>query len=352
MLIKEYDYLVFLGRFQPFHIGHFDVVKKALEKSYRVIMIVGSYDKAPDIRNPIDSYARETIIRDTLARHLTPDEYARVYIRHQADHTYNEPKWLASIQQTVANITIKSGWRDKSPRIGVIGYDKDHTTFYLHKFPQWKTVHVDQEHDVNATQIRNTHFGQIYSLSDDWFIDTDHRQQVKEFLVEATDRHNLIAEWEFVQDYKELWKSAPYPVNFLTCDAVVIQSAHILVVERGDFPGKGQIALPGGHLNQKEKLEDGVIRELREESGLKVPDPVLRGSIVKSDVFDDPERSTRGRTVTYATYFRLADQEKLPRIKGMDDAKAAWWMPISKFQANRRKIFEDHYSIVENLTGL
>ena len=309
-----YDYLVFLGRFQPFHIGHYSIVKQALRRAGKLIIIIGSFDKAPDIRNPISSYDRQWLIENTLDRVLRPEERERVIIRHQADHTYNEPKWLASIQQTIHNITIANrGWTDIPPKLGIIGYDKDHSTFYLHKFPQWETVNVSQIHDINATTIRNQYFGRIYGLDPSWFVDEVHHNAVLSTLGETTRQNNLIDEWEFIQDYKELWKKAPYPVNFVTVDAVVVQSAHILVVERGGFPGKGQIALPGGHLNPKEKLADGVIRELREESGLKVPDPVLRGSIVKSGIFDDPDRSTRGRTVTYATYFKLAMIKKSSR---------------------------------------
>jgi len=49
---KEFDLLVFVGRFQPFHKEHKRVIDIALEKSRHVLILVGSAGKARTIRNP------------------------------------------------------------------------------------------------------------------------------------------------------------------------------------------------------------------------------------------------------------------------------------------------------------
>jgi ADP-ribose pyrophosphatase YjhB (NUDIX family) len=156
-------------------------------------------------------------------------------------------------------------------------------------------------------------------------------------------------EFEFIERYKTPYKALPYPPVFVTVDAVVVQSGHVLLVERRARPGKGLMALPGGFIGADEKIEDAVIRELREETRLKVPDPVLRGSLIESRVFDDPHRSARGRTITHAFYFRLKDAIDLPNVKGGDDAKSAQWYPIGELQ--RELFFEDHYSIITKMIG-
>ena len=131
---------------------------------------------------------------------------------------------------------------------------------------------------------------------------------------------------------------------------MVVQSGHVLLVERGAMPGKGLWALPGGFLEQSERTEDGMLRELKEETKIKVPVPVLRGSIVASKVFDDPHRSSRGRTITHAFLVHLQPDVQLPRVKGSDDAAKARWFPLS--EVKREMMFEDHLDIIMSLMDL
>ena len=154
----------------------------------------------------------------------------------------------------------------------------------------------------------------------------------------------LRAEYQMIKKYKEAWKAAPFPPTFMTVDAVVVQSGHILLVKRGDMPGKGLWALPGGFLNQEETMLDGAIRELKEETKIKVPVPVLKGSIKGSKTFDAPNRSSRGRTITQAFFIDLGVGD-LPKVKGSDDAEKAFWVPFNKVK--QEKMFEDHFAIID-----
>jgi bifunctional NMN adenylyltransferase/nudix hydrolase len=176
-------------------------------------------------------------------------------------------------------------------------------------------------------------FNKSYSKGPDWF-------------------ETLSEEYQMVKKYKEAWKAAPFPPTFMTVDAVVVQSGHILLVKRGDMPGKGLWALPGGFLNQDEKMLDGAIRELKEETKIKVPVPVLKGSIKSSHTFDAPNRSQRGRTITQAFFIDLGFDSKLPKVKGSDDAEKAFWVPLDEVVRNRDKFFEDHVAIVDYFTHI
>jgi bifunctional NMN adenylyltransferase/nudix hydrolase len=159
--------------------------------------------------------------------------------------------------------------------------------------------------------------------------------------------HNhIVNERKFIDLYKSQYASLSFPPVFVTVDVVVFQAGHVLMVRRNAYPGKGLMALPGGFLDASRdaSLEDAMIRELREETGLKVPSPVLRGSIENTKVFDSVERSSRGRTITHAFNIKLPLGE-LPRVKGGSDADKAFWVPFSEL--NSRYCFEDHYQIIQ-----
>ncbi len=146
----------------------------------------------------------------------------------------------------------------------------------------------------------------------------------------------------------------PYDPTFLTTDAVVVQSGHVLVIRRGHQPGKGLLALPGGFLAGGLTLEDNAIKELKEETNIKVAAQILRGSIKSSHVFDYPERSQRGRTVTFAYFIELEPRlkEGLPKVKGGDDAAKAFWLPLSAIGEKEEEFFEDHIHIIRYFLGM
>ncbi|MGI8786727.1 MAG: NUDIX domain-containing protein [Pyrinomonadaceae bacterium] len=146
----------------------------------------------------------------------------------------------------------------------------------------------------------------------------------------------------------------PFAPVFVTTDAVVVQSGHVLVIRRGFPPGKGLLALPGGFLAPDSTLEDNAIRELKEETNIKVPAQVLRGSIKNSHAFDYPERSQRGRTVTFAYHIELEPSLKdgLPHVKGGDDAAKAFWLPLSALGEKEDEFFEDHLHIIKFFLGI
>lgn len=342
-----YDYLVFIGRFQPFHAGHYHVVKEALKKSSEVIIILGSHQSARTFKNPFTTEERIKIIKTCF----TACELDRIHFAAQYDHPYNEEKWIAGIQACVNTITLKQFKADPI-RTGIVGYDKDHSSYYLKKFPAWDLIEIEpKDESLNATDLRNAMFSVGWTTYIDAYkVNEQHRATI---CVHGSNVYNLInAELEHIKKYKKQWEHSPYAPTFITVDAVVTQSGHLLVVERGAQPGQGLWALPGGFLNQNETMKEGAIRELYEETKIDVPKPVLNGSIVSHDLFDYPERSLRGRTITCAYHFKLSDREELPKIKGSDDAKKAFWITFSEFVQSRDKWFEDHFNICEFFLGL
>ena len=52
--------------------------------------------------------------------------------------------------------------------------------------------------------------------------------------------------------------------------AVIVENGRVLLVRRGQEPLKGKWSLPGGMLELGESLQEGVVREVKEETGLTV----------------------------------------------------------------------------------
>lgn len=335
----SFDYLVFIGRFQPFHLGHQAVVDEALKLAENVIMLIGSANLPRSTRNSFTVAERTEMILGAFDK----KDAKRIHCVGLDDALYNDTKWLQYVQQCVKLVT-----GDLSANIGLIGHSKDSSSYYLSLFPNWQSVGVRNFMDLSATPIREGFLLGATPLGN--VVPESTAQVMKEFK-KTDDYKKLHEEAGFIDKYKKQWESAPYPPTFMTVDAVVVQSGHILLVERRGMPGQGLWALPGGFIDPKETLFDACIRELREETRLKVPEAVLRGSRHSQHTFDDPYRSARGRTITQAFYFVLKNDPKgLPAVKGSDDAKKAFWLPLAALKAD--KLFEDHYAIICKMVGL
>ena len=240
------------------------------------------------------------------------------------------------------------------PRIvGLIGKDKDASSYYLQEFPQWDLVDVQHTQTLSASELRRYLYeaGQVDMHGGRMLIRANVPGPVFEML-EAFRRNSpvfgqLVAEYQFIETYRAAWADAPYPPTFVTTDAVIVHSGHVLLVRRRAEPGKGLWALPGGFVDQAETIEQACLRELRkEETRVKIPMPVLRGSIKGTHVFDHPERSLRGRTITHAFHFDFPAGD-LPDVRGGDDADKARWVPVSEALDMGPQLFEDHLHILE-----
>src|SRR5271157_4719538 len=78
----------------------------------------------------------------------------------------------------------------------------------------------------------------------------------------------------------------------LAVDAVWVRSGRVLLVRRGRPPFRGFLALPGGFVEYRETVEEAVVRELREETGLVGRPKGLVG------VYSGPDRDPRKPTTS------------------------------------------------------
>lgn len=115
-----------------------------------------------------------------------------------------------------------------------------------------------------------------------------------------------------------------YPHPAVTADCVVFGFdggvLKILLVERANEPYKGCWAFPGGFMNIDESAEQAAVRELAEETGLKLELEQLK----QLGAFTAVDRDPRERVITVA-YYALMEQMA---VEGGDDAAKAQWFPV------------------------
>lgn len=123
---------------------------------------------------------------------------------------------------------------------------------------------------------------------------------------------------------EELKYCYKYPHPSVTTDCVIFgfdgTKLSVLLVKRGLEPYKGRWAFPGGFMNMDESAEEGALRELQEETGLK-------GAYIRQfHTFTAPERDPRERVITIAYYALVRMQE----VVGGDDADDARWFTLDE----------------------
>lgn len=143
----------------------------------------------------------------------------------------------------------------------------------------------------------------------------------------------------------EVWTP---PLVMVAVDLVILtlrdSRLHVLLVERGIEPYRGEQALPGGFLNN---AEEGVLaaahRELREEAALDGS----RLHLEQLGAYGEPGRDPRGRIISVAY---LAISPGLPEPVAGTDAAGAGWVPVELVTSGRVKLAFDHHQIL--LDGL
>lgn len=334
------DTIVYIGRFQPFHNAHLATVVAAAEQARQVIIVIGSSNQPRSVNDPFTADERIEMIKLACGSWSHKLTFVKV-----ENSMYSDSQWALDVAARVDEVAI-----DTKTDISLIGFEKDESSFYLKMFPSWGFIPMPQVEILDATTIRNIYFSEKCNMNFfmkvvppmvvDWltkFRDTD-------------DYQNIIGEIAYIENYKRPYASLPYPPTFNTGDAVVVKNNHILLIRRRSFPGKGLLALPGGFLNANtdKSLRDCAIRELFEETKIKVSPGRIASCIREEKVFDALKRSMRGRIITTAQFIVLDDADKeseLPKVKGSDDAEKAVWVPFHKI--NRAAMFEDHMDIVQ-----
>ena len=345
------DAAVYIGRFQPFHAGHAELLRQALCIAPLCVVVIGSAHQARSPKNPFTWQERAEMIRLAMPE---ADRERLVFVPMR--DFYDQDRWIAAVRGAVAQALAGRGAASES--VALIGHFKDATSVYLRGVAGWQRVSVERRSPADATSLRDAYFGSGSG--------TERLEAMLAALVEQAPASTLgflrawaalpmfgplVEEWRMLKGYREAWAQAPYPPVFVTVDAVVRCSSHVLLVRRGQAPGKGLRAVPGGFVEQRETLYQSAIRELQEETGIGLLEMSLRQALKAVAVFDHPGRSQRGRTITHAHFFDLGERD-LPEVRAGDDAAEVEWVPIEQLTSMEDGFLDDHFHMLDHFLRL
>jgi bifunctional NMN adenylyltransferase/nudix hydrolase len=314
---------VFIGRFQPMHIGHAHVISEALSKVDRLIVLVGSANKARDPKNPFTYEERRSLISNAFAY-----EHAlgRLEVLPLDDYPYSDADWLQKVENLISSCS------KPEDIIYLTGYGKDKSSYYLNMFPSWESIQISSSYGTfSASDVREVYLRRLPHIPAP-YITPNTLTFLEHFKMTDTFKE-LLSYKEGVDKDRLKYGTGP----FVTVDGLIRWRDKRLLIKRGGAVGKNLYAAPGGFLEPDERIERGMLREVEEETGLLI-DPQY---IVGWHIFDDPERSLRGRIITHAAYIEIPDNVDMPAPQGKDDASWAGWM--HEHAVHPTQYFEDHY---------
>lgn len=277
---------LFIGRFQPFHLGHIDALNQARKKGITEFIIgVGSSNKEHTVENPFTYEERKTMISKVLK---SLGINFTIYALPDFD---SDEDWKNYIIKNVPNFdTVISG----NPR-----------TSGIFKKTKYGVLPLKIIRDIKSTAIRHLlHIGDMTGLKAliPW--------QVLLYLqhINASKRLNKYYRNEHIGPA-------------LAVDGILVTKEKKIVIIQRKNPPLGY-ALPGGFVEYWETTEQALIREMKEEVGVHIRIRKLAG------VMSDPKRDPRSHIISIVYIADIISG----RIKAGDDAKSVKTMTLEKAQ--------------------
>jgi 8-oxo-dGTP diphosphatase len=128
---------------------------------------------------------------------------------------------------------------------------------------------------------------------------------------------------DLISAYEERMKATDVIMKFgprpaITVDGIIEKDRKVLLVKRKNPPFKGSFAIPGGFVEFKEPVEEAVLREIQEETGLKTK---IAGFI---GVYSAPDRDPRGHTISVVYELKITGG----KVRAGSDAQDLQWFKV------------------------
>ena len=258
---------LFIGRFQPFHKAHKKVIMDLAKKVDYLIIGIGSSNKHHTFDNPFTLKERTDMINDSLEI----KNYSIKPIPDLDDYS----KWAKHVATIIGGIDI---------------------VFTGNKLVKelFEKENINVETITHSSYISGTLVRDMVAKSQKW----------EKYVTKKT--ANVVKKvggLERIQSLSKIYKN-PVP----TVDIIIETDKGILLIERKHEPFGW--ALPGGHVDYGESLEDAAIREAKEETSLDIE------IIEQFHTYSNPKRDPRAHKIS-TVYIANAKG----KAKANDDAK-------------------------------
>ncbi len=113
-----------------------------------------------------------------------------------------------------------------------------------------------------------------------------------------------------------------YKIPESVVDVIIEKRNQIVLIERGNDPYKGKLAIPGGFVEYGETVENAAVREAKEETSLDVRLKHILG------VYSDPERDPRCHALSVVFIAETVGG----KLEANDDAAKTGWYQVDKLE--------------------
>lgn len=304
-----------IDKLQPLRADTVDAIAQACTRYDGVVVLVAGAQRPRDWRYPFSWQERAAMLAQAVPA-------ANLTILPLIDTLYDDGLWVAHVRRCLDTLASTATQHTLLVTPGEAG------KALTHLFPDWEHEAVLPAPDHGAALARLYHGTTPQGIAPQIWADL-----ARSAASIATER----ARWAAAEE------ALGYAIPLNAVDAVVTQSHHVLLMERGpDEVGSGLLALPGAFIGSQHTALFTALHALRTKAGLDMPTGALSGRLMERRVFDHPDRDPRGWIRTEAFVFHL------PASGRMERAKRATWVPLARIDPSR--LFADHGDIIQACT--
>lgn len=148
--MKKFNYSFVVGRFQPLHLGHQQLIREALDRANNIIVFLGSSQESGTKKNPLTVDERKLLFYNAFKEDI--HRFTFVPLSDQIDNT----TWTNSITEELKKIV-------KNTSVCNVFFNKDRDTTISNDllFELYNSTPIpitQSDYTINATDIRQIIF--------------------------------------------------------------------------------------------------------------------------------------------------------------------------------------------------